>query len=505
MLILHKPALVLFILLTAIYFASTSGGVNSGDGSSYALTKSLGESLTVKIDRFKSFTYDVDFARVKGHYYLDREPGLSFLSLPFYVLAKILSPFAFPPYAGTNPVVDSESILQSLTYLTTAVFGSLAVVFLFLICRSFGASKWISFLSALVFGLGTLNWKYSAGYFREPVLTSFLLASVYLLILPLPLKKLKSGFWVKAISGFLFGMGLFADYSKFYLFPFFLLYLFFRNISQVKYAVSAFLLGVSVPLIFIFSYNFRVFNNPFTNPHLHKTYFRWMSDPALLFSIPLIPGIRTNLISNGPIAEDVLVFFKNNPSVAEQYAVELYHTWMYKGILVQTPLLILAIFGWFFIFRKKFWESLLFIICAVSIFVSTSKLTVFWGSINQDGRYFLPVVALLFPGLAVFINESLKIRNRFVRNLLILVTVFLSIISVYNGWYSNITQFAPKNTGFYRFNYSSLSSPLFSLNNLKLILINTFPNFLNTIFLIPLYAFISHIPVRIFKNIKTRS
>src|SRR3989304_3647752 len=131
MLILHKPALVLFILLTAIYFASTSGGVNSGDGSSYALTKSLGESLTVEIDRFKSFTYDVDFARVKGHYYLDREPGLSFLSLPFYVLAKILSPFAFPPYAGPNPVVDSESILQSLTYLTTAVFGSLAVVFLF--------------------------------------------------------------------------------------------------------------------------------------------------------------------------------------------------------------------------------------------------------------------------------------------------------------------------------------------------------------------------------------
>ena len=489
---------ILFFLFSVIYSLSCTGGVNSGDGSTYSLTKALGETGSPRINDYIEYTYGVDYADINGNFYLDREPGLSYLSVPFYLTAKIIAPFSSPPYPGTDSQIGYEGKIQVFTYLTTAVFGALSVVMIYLISRRFSATILSSLIASVIFGLGTLNWKYSAAYFREPVFSSLFLASFYFLILS-RLKNLR----YLLFSGFLLGLSLFVDYSKFYLLLFFLIYILFKTVPSVSKKTSvrpagkklyskatismAFLIGLTVMLIIIFYYNDTVFGSPLTNPHLHKTYFQWMRDPKNLFNIPLIPGIMTNLINNGPIKAEVLTFFTSHPDIAKQYAVELYHTWSYKGILIQSPYLVLGFIGLLKLFKNNRFEIIFIFLCSVLIFMVTSKLSVFWGSINQDSRYFLPVVAMITLGLPFFLDWIFSTKNLPIKSSLLLITLFLSLISVYNGWYSDLTQFAPDNTGFYRFELKYLQQPFLSPENFRLLFLNTFPNIFNLPLLI-IYA-----------------
>lgn len=536
----HHPCFLpffLFIFFSSVYFASGNGGVNSGDGSAYALTKSLVEDKTIQIDNHISWTYFVDYGQSKGHFFLDREPGLSFLGVPFYLIGNILSPVASDPYAGLNGKLTQESKLQLLTYITNAFFGAVAVVFIYLISLQLSGSPSASLITAIAAGLGTLLWKYSASYFREPVFTALLLGSIYLLIF----EKVKSK--ILFLSGLLLGVGLFVDYSKFYIFFILLGYFILSSkTGDTKEGLSSgaspgflasrsateslplkrhlgylpagrqglsgrtclvyFLIGITIPLLLIFSYNFAAFGNPFTNPHLHKSYFTWMQESSTLFQIPLIAGIRTNLFNNGQIQEDVLSFFRSHPDISKQYAVELYHTWNYKGILIQTPLLVSAIAGWIVLIKRRKKEVFLFLTISISIFLVTSKLSVFWGSINQDGRYFIPAVLLLLIGLSVWINYVEKMKNTIIKSIFMLFTLALFVISIYNGWYSNLTQFAPGNTGFYHFTLTQLQYPLFShlSTNLTLLISHTFPNLIN-LYLLPIYFLIMYIIFRFTKKI----
>lgn len=530
----------LFIFFSSLYFVSGNGGINSGDGSAYALTKALVEDKTIQIDNHIQWTYSVDYGESKGHFYLDREPGLSFLGAPFYVIGKFLSPLALNPYPGVNGRLTSESKQQLLTYITNAFFGALAVVFVYLISLQFTGSKKASFITAMAAGSGTLLWKYSSSYFREPVFTTLLLGSLYFLLLESHKPKML------IFSAFLFGLSLFVDYSKFYIFFIVFIYVLIEKfagrgifsspslLAQGKHVLDQwlalrseapkgaqkrlpdlsklnrthliyFLKGLLIPLLLIFSYNFLAFGNPFTNPHLHKSYFTWMQDSSTLFQIPLIAGIRTNLINNGPIAGDVFSFFRNHPDISKQYAVELYHTWNYKGILVQTPLLLAATAGWILLVKRKKKDIFLLLTISISIFLITSKLSVFWGSINQDGRYFIPTVILWLIGLSVWIKYMEKMKNLIIKNVFIFLTLVLFLISVYNGWYSSLTQFAPGNTGFYRFTFSQLKYPFqsFLSENLSLLIRHTFPNLIN-LFWLPLYFLLIYGIFKLFHFIYSR-
>ena len=204
-----------------------------------------------------------------------------------------------------------------------------------------------------------------------------------------------------------------------------------------------------------------------------------MKDPKNLFATPLIPGIITNLVNNGPIKKETLAFFQNHPDIAKQFALELYHTWSYKGILIQSPFLLPSFLGFFFLFLKKKKEALIIFLSGLLIFLITSKITIFWSGISQDSRYFLTSVAFLTLGLPYLLDAILNIRNLPVKITLFLPLIILLSIALYNGWYSNLTQFAPGNTGFYRFELKYLTQPLLSLNNFKLLFINTFPNIFN--------------------------
>lgn len=123
---------LLFIIFTALYFSSTVGVMNSTDGPQYALTQAMVEEHRLEIDNYSRFI-NPDYANFNGHKYSIRSPVESVIGIPFYVFAKIISSYAFPPYNWRHHGIDKESALEALTILNNSTFGALSVVLLYIL------------------------------------------------------------------------------------------------------------------------------------------------------------------------------------------------------------------------------------------------------------------------------------------------------------------------------------------------------------------------------------
>lgn len=479
----------LFIFFTTIYFSSTVGTMNSLDGSQYALTQALTEKKTIKIDSYMEWTYWTDYAKVRDHYYSDRDPGLSFLAVPFYFIATKIYYFAHMPYDGLNPSTDLNSTIQALTYLTSAFWGAIGVVVVYLLCLHFGRTKKASLITAISVGIGTLLWKYSAMFYREPVFTTFLLIAYYCIFLTgkkttINYKKLFT------VAGFFAGLSVSVDYSKLFIIIIIYLYILWANFKYKISHLIFFTVGLVLPLALVTLYNLSAFNNIFAVPHQYNNSISWLYTKSSIFKTPFMPSVLVNLTNNTSIPKDVLNYLLSNPSLDYQTGAYWATVWRYRGIFVQTPLLFIAVLGWFSFLKSNWREAVGLLLSAMIIFLINSKLTVFWAGNNYDSRYFLPTTTILLLGLPFFIDNINKIKIFFFRLYRYLLFIFLFCYSLYNSWYSTLTSFAPHVSGEYKFSFTQLL-PLYSLDALKYNLhelsINTFPNYYNLHILIVFY------------------
>ncbi len=474
----------LFIFFTTLYFSSTVGGMNSLDGSQYALTQALVEQRTIKINSFMKWTYNTDYSVFNGQYYSDRDPGLSFAATPFYLLAKIISSIANKPYGGYNINIDFDSTLQAFTYLITVLSGAATVVLIYLICIAFKRSSLTSLVTAILVGTGTLLWRYSPSFYRDPLYTFFFFLSWYLLIityLSFPRKTLPYYRLLTSLAGLFFGLSIFTDYSKIYTISFFYLYLLFlKNIK--KEAIIYFTVGLFFPFSLIFIYNYTAFKSLFTNPHLYQNYLLIYKSNNI-FQTPLLPSVIANLFNNTFISPDLLKFHWDNPEISYQMGSKWVTFWKYKGIFVQTPILFLSIIGWISLLKSYFKESFCLLLTAISILLISSKMTVFWGGNTYDTRYFLTTSIIFMLGLPFFLKNIRKTKLFIIKGYKLILSILLILISIYNGWHSNLTNFAPHISGEHRFSFSQLQHPFYSYGNfwynIKLLFINTFPNIYN--------------------------
>lgn len=459
--------------------------MNSADGTFYALTQAMTEEKRVEIDTFIKWTYFTDYATHNGHFYSDREPGVSLIGIPTYILAKALASKATLPYNGKVSHVDNDSKIQALTYLSTIMISSLGIVFAYLIGKQLKLSDLSSLFIAFSIGLGTLFWKYSFSFYREPIFASFLFFGLFYYIKSLINKKKSS----LMLCGFFSTCSLLFDYSKFFIIPIFFLFLLIW--MSKKKDIVFFIAGCIPPLLLIFTYNYLAFENIFTNPHLHKTYFIWMQNPSNLFRAPLVLSTYINLFNIGPVPKEALHFFWDKPYINYQMGASWATINSYKGIFIQTPVLFLACFGFIEGWKKNIKYIVPILVIAITIILVISKHTVFWSGNTYDTRYFLAATLLLLIGTGFWMEEIISSKNKLKKITYLGCTIFLLEVSIYNGWYSSVTHFAPHVTGENRFYLSQLTSPLVSTENIKALFINTFPNIYNIHLLILFYFPIS--------------
>lgn len=460
---------LLFIVSTILFFTTSVGIMNSGDGTQYALTKALVEKQTVQIDDFFYYTYNTDYAVFNDHYYSDREPGQSFMAVPFYAMGKLLNPITVLPYNGQHEGSTADAGVQVHTIMFVSLLAALAVVLVYKIAFHFTQKRLPSFLTAGTLAVGTLVWKYSSGFYRQPVTMCFLLLAFYCILKGRSASKL-------FLSGIFLGLTLACDLTMIFPVGAFVLYIVFTSIvKQLSHhkVLIVFFIGIVISLALNAGYNAVVFKSPFTNPHLYEGNPNWafQKNAYSNFQSPIQYSLPAVLFSASPLSPKAIApIFWNDDVLRDAQGASWATKRQFKGIFTQTPVLYLALFGFIYLLRKK--EIIVCFLLGATFIVPMSMLTMYYSANTYDTRYFLQAVPFITIGLAGWYTWLFGLKRKLMKMFLIIISLDLTALSLYHGWYSVVTHYAPNLTGEIRFNPEDTV-------DMATLFINTFPNIYN--------------------------
>jgi len=470
-----KPRLILYLALFMVIGSSLVGIMNSGDGTQYALTRSLADGRTIYIDEYRVYAMGTDFAIGRDKHILsDREPGPSILAVPFYYLGKALDPIMRLPYNGHNDKVIAESKIQVVTYLSLVFIVSFGLVYAFDLLQKLGASSTASFLTCLLIGLGTLVWRYSSSFGRAPAVGVLFLLAV---LQALSFRKRQRNSDL-ALVGVFCGVALLHDYIA--AIPILLLMASILLLERPKLGGWAHLAAGFAPFVLVaLVYNYAAFGELITSPHQHEGLFTFQGQLRDDFRTPLHWGLYLNLLSFGPIPRDAIQWWIDHKEIADQQGALWAMQTTYKGILVQSPFLVFALVGWV-LSRRRLGAGLVYPAAIVIPWLTLmSAYTLFWGPNTFDGRYLIPLVPTMGAGLVFLIDNVIRQRRSWVSPAATWTLATVALVSVYFAWESCVTNFGPNLSGNWRWDPAKLFTPKVSAHSLKDAFMQTFPNIYN--------------------------
>lgn len=471
---------MIFLIFFVFFGITLVGGMNSGDQVYYALTAALTEEKTIYLNNYQRYTYSTDYAisPLNGKILADREPGVSIISIPFYILGKFLAPYFYLPYGGNNLAVTDESRLQMLTYLSPIFVSAVCLLISYvLLKRKLNINSKKALITILLVGFGTLLWKDSASFSRHTIVASaFLIIGVSLLSYFKSDENIVKN-KLMFLIGIMFGLASLADYLSLFIaaLVFISLLLITKNFNGLLKAG----IGMMPFLLIILVYNQLAFGKLLTSPHLYQGYFSLYKRSIIdQFRTPLQWGLYLNLFSHGPIPATAIKWALNDPEVSYQLGVRWATIWPFKGIFVQTPILLISVFAWLKLWRiqiKMRQAIVVLSIIVLSTLLPMSMSTQFWSPNRYDTRHLLPIVPLLLLGLPFASKQDF--RNWFSKT----IVVLLAFISVLFGFQSSITNFSPNLTGEHRFGWEQLTLLLLTKHDYQTVLLESFPNIVNLI------------------------
>lgn len=243
---LNKKEFKIFLTFFIIYLCFAKFQ-NWNDNSKLDLTRSIVDEHRLEIDSYINNTGDR--AYYNGHYYCDKAPGASFLTVPVYAVFRLF--FGMP---------DTDFKLHILEFMivafSSALFSALLVVLIYKISRFFLKKESQRMLVTIIFGLGTMIFVYATIYYQHIIATFFAFLCFYL-IFKMKQEKKDSYYFLAGLSG---GMAIITDYSTIMIiFCCFIIILFNRKWKKT----FSFLLGFFLLVLILFFYNFSIFGTPF--------------------------------------------------------------------------------------------------------------------------------------------------------------------------------------------------------------------------------------------------
>jgi hypothetical protein len=277
----HRTEIKLFIALWVVYafYVTPAGGVTPNRY--LDLVHSIVNEGRFEIDTYHENT--VDKAQYNGHYYAGALPGPAFITVPVYVLFKgvyVLVPDSVKETAAGIQSYKKEKLPESSFYGTVdntefflsqaflVVFGvsvaaAAAVVFFFKILCLLQVDQRVALWLALCFGLGTILFWNATVFFEQAFTVVFSLAAFYLL---LRMKRMGYRRSQLVVAGFLAGSAFLVEFSGAFVAACLFGYL---VLSYQHKNVVFYLLGCSIPVLVLASYDYFLFGNPFSTPYQH--------------------------------------------------------------------------------------------------------------------------------------------------------------------------------------------------------------------------------------------
>jgi hypothetical protein len=400
--------IVLLIFFLSLYLLTANGRIDSGDGDAiYQVTRSMVEkrAFTMPPPPPEEKSYD-SFGReipqeilagagaygawgTDGHYYGKCAIGQSLIAIPLYFGGLMLG--------RVVPSLDIHFLTRFSTAMLNPLVSALVCALVFGFCTQFGFPTRSAVTLTLVYGLGTIAWPYSKTFYNEPLVTMFLLASVYALIFLRSTGRMAR----LLLAGGLWGASIMVKLTALITAPALLLYLVARGrekgqrprdlIGDLALLFAPVLGSVSV----IFWYNAVRFGSGFDTGY--RT-VRWSLAGGLT-------GLYGLLFSPG------------------------------RGLFLYMPILILSVLALSSFYKQHKWEATLFflIIAAYTLFHSAYN---FWEGGGVWGpRLLLPIIPFLIIPLGSILPAISKrkcLEFLFVALLFCSILIQISAISVSN-------------------------------------------------------------------------
>lgn len=171
---LNRPALVLVLMALLAYTYWVPRGPLANADTRVALTRAIVDDHSLRIDRYAAGL--TDRSAFRGHYFTDKDPGVSFLAVPVYAVLRWVLPSTY--FTG--------GMLFVVRFLLTAGVVSLpAAVFVGMFFRSLVsiAGRRRAALLALGYAFGTMAWALSALMFSH-VLAAMCVFIAFVLLQP---------------------------------------------------------------------------------------------------------------------------------------------------------------------------------------------------------------------------------------------------------------------------------------------------------------------------------
>ncbi|GAB4541409.1 MAG: hypothetical protein Kow0063_32240 [Anaerolineae bacterium] len=352
-------ALGVGFFLFAVYLLSYRGGFHSVDEvSMFAVTESLVKFGRLNTDQIAWTQWTTSqreaqgFFGIDGHVYSKKGLAMSLAMAPLYWIGLVI------PDLG---MLQTASLLNAILTATT---GAL----LLLLVQRLGYRREIATGVTLLYGLGTIAWVYSKYLFSEPLAGLILVATTCLLFT----FRQQGGSWRAALAGLLAGLAVVTRANNLFLVPVFGLYLVAgsqaaQHSTAGKKLLPAvcFLIGLIPPALLLMGYNWIRAGNPLQTGY-----------DLTIFSPNLPLGLYKLLFS--PL----------------------------RGLFVYSPLLILSLPGFVWLWRRRKLETALIsgligiTILLFSVWSSGEGLS--WGS-----RFLVPIVPLFCLALAPVLERAL--------------------------------------------------------------------------------------------------
>lgn len=376
---LSKAALLVFAVLTLTYAYFYQDPQANGN-TRIALTMAIVKEGRLNIDYFISHGYTTgDLATYGGKYYADKAIGSSVLGAVVY----------FPIYRVLRHFRITLSIPQEkqlLTFLITGLPSAIAGTLMFILCEYLSKSRFRAFIVTLAIALGTMCFPYSVIFFGNQLAASFLFGAFFaifqLKIQPDPARFRNLHTF---LIGLLLGLAFLTDYTTaIVILPLAAYYFYVLRSRVLLRQATAWVmpvLGGLIPILVLAAYNIRVYGAPFTSG------YQYLYDPT--FRAATAQGF----MGIGLPRLDVLFYETFHPA---------------KGIFWQSPVLLMAFVGAYYMLRQKLYRAEL----AVAAFACIAYLLLnagyfeWWGGHALSVRLVVPMLPFLCLPL-VFVPKRL--------------------------------------------------------------------------------------------------
>ena len=362
--------LLLFVTFSYFFHLEPGWNVNSRIDLTYAIVDELSFSIDAYHNKPGFDTGDKAYNPHTGHFYSDKNIGLSLLGIIPYFLLKIIT---FPFGIETKPLISR----YILTIFSVSLLSAYLGVIIKRLLKLFGAKEKEAFILAIFFSLGTLCLPYSTIFYPYQPSLLFFTSALYILVSGKFKGNLDN---IKFfLPGFLCGLAMLFEYTCGIIIVIIWGYLLLNLKNKQK--IIVFSLAILIPLIIFFVYNYICFGTPFTIPYkfLHWDFFRESMSRGFMG----ITGFRL----------PALYYITIHP---------------YKGIFFFSPILILVFYGSYLLLKDRKYriEAIISLIIIIFYLLFNASYYMWWGGWSAGARHLIPMLPFAFILLTPVIKKA---------------------------------------------------------------------------------------------------